>query len=870
MVRKDLGLIILFLIFVCALNCFASAESNNKTENVLGVMHASPDELKTWNDEYLNTQALDKPPITVPHGSINLLPFLDYTPVERDQGTCGDCWVWAATGAVEIAHTIKSGINNRLSIQYLNSNYDAGYGPGQGIKWACTGGYVNDFTKFYNSAQVVIPWSNTNAKYVDGDACDLYNNCPHTKMPANQISTIPNYQVRNLDSNRVDTTTVNQSDAINAIKYELYQNHPVHYSYTPIPEPDFSTFWNNKDESTIWYPDSYQNGVNAHALLIVGYDDTNSDPSKWYWLVLNSWGAPPNRPKGTYRLAMNMDYKKLSAGNYVHKFETINVNFQDNFGSVFVNSTPPGASIWVDGVNTSQITPTTLTNQTVGTHNVILKKTNYLDYSSTVTVNKGQTTSLYATLVPSPVSYGSIFIDSIPQGASIWIDGINTNQITPWTLSYQAIGSHYITLRKTGYLDYSSTVTVNQGQTTSLSAILVPVPVNFGSIFVDSSPEGASIRVDGFNSDQVTPATLTHQAVGMHDVSVLKTGYYKNSSSVNVTVGETTYAFFQLIPQLPGFIAASSVPTGAYIFIDGVNTNLITPNTTNGLSVGPHTLSILKSGFKLYCQAIEVQSNITTPVTAYLSKEYTNGSIHVDSSPQGALISLDGKDTGNLTPFFLFDIPIGEHTISLSKYGFKNVSQIAFVAPEDTTPVYLELKPEPMTGSLMISSFPPGAAISLDGINTGKLTPSTIENLNPGNHILNLTKYGYEIFSDQVLIIKGQYSSVNVNLEPELPSGVVAISSNPQGAFIMLDGMNTEEVTPYTFSNVLSGCHAITLTTSGYNQYNENILVTEDKATIVDAILIPVSRIIGGPLQSLFNPENANTPQSNGCQIHTV
>ncbi len=67
-------------------------------------------------------------PLIVPTGLKSLLPYLPYTPSERDQGVCDDCWVWAATGALEIDHNVESGINNRLSVQYFNSKYNSGTG----------------------------------------------------------------------------------------------------------------------------------------------------------------------------------------------------------------------------------------------------------------------------------------------------------------------------------------------------------------------------------------------------------------------------------------------------------------------------------------------------------------------------------------------------------------------------------------------------------------------------------------------------------------------------------------------------------------------------------------------------------------------
>ena len=41
--------------------------------------------------------------IPSPTTSLSLLDHLQYTPSERNQGYCGNCWVWAGTGIMEIA-----------------------------------------------------------------------------------------------------------------------------------------------------------------------------------------------------------------------------------------------------------------------------------------------------------------------------------------------------------------------------------------------------------------------------------------------------------------------------------------------------------------------------------------------------------------------------------------------------------------------------------------------------------------------------------------------------------------------------------------------------------------------------------------------
>ncbi len=81
-------------------------------------------------------------------------------------------------------------------------------------------------------------------------------------------------------------------------------------------------------------------------------------------------------------------------------------------GGIFVQSTPPGAQIWLEGTNTNKFTPDTVTNLDEGSHNITLKLSEYRDTTVSVQVTADQTTSRSVTLVSSLtlVSFGSVRI----------------------------------------------------------------------------------------------------------------------------------------------------------------------------------------------------------------------------------------------------------------------------------------------------------------------------------------------------------------------------------------------------------------------------------------------------------------------------
>src|SRR4030042_6799523 len=69
--------------------------------------------------------------------------------------------------------------------------------------------------------------------------------------------------------------------------------------------------------------------------------------------------------------------------------------------------------------------------------------------------------------------------------------------------------------------------------------------------------------------------------------------------------------------------------------------------------------------------------------------------------------------------------------------------------------------------------------------------------------------------------------------------GSIEITANPPGAKIFLDGMDTDYITPYTLSNVLTGTHTIQLTLTDYSNYTNTINVTAHQTAKLSINLIP-------------------------------
>jgi len=63
----------------------------------------------------------------------------------------------------------------------------------------------------------------------------------------------------------------------------------------------------------------------------------------------------------------------------------------DPKGNLFVSSVPSGAQIWINGVNSTKVTPDTLKDLSTGVKNVTLKLQDYSDTTFSVSVSENQT-----------------------------------------------------------------------------------------------------------------------------------------------------------------------------------------------------------------------------------------------------------------------------------------------------------------------------------------------------------------------------------------------------------------------------------------------------------------------------------------------
>ncbi|WP_456444850.1 PEGA domain-containing protein [Oceanithermus sp.] len=267
-------------------------------------------------------------------------------------------------------------------------------------------------------------------------------------------------------------------------------------------------------------------------------------------------------------------------------------------GTLAIESSPGGAKVFIDGAYRGR-TPLVLELRP-GMHDVELRLEGYEPYRARVQVRAGQTTRLSPRLVRT-VRTGTLFVDSSPQGAQVYVDGDPVGR-TPVQLALDE-GTHDVELRLEGYEPYRVRVQVRAGQTTRLSPRLVAV-VRTGTLEVTSTPDGAEVYVDGVYRGRTR--LLMELEAGMHDVEVRMDGYTSYRARVRVDPGATTRVFARLTAAKATLDL--SVNVDAQVFLDGY----FLGKTKNGrlvakVSPGNRELVVIAPGYHVYVETVRLE-----------------------------------------------------------------------------------------------------------------------------------------------------------------------------------------------------------------------------------------------------------------------
>jgi eukaryotic-like serine/threonine-protein kinase len=230
------------------------------------------------------------------------------------------------------------------------------------------------------------------------------------------------------------------------------------------------------------------------------------------------------------------------------------------------------------------------------------------------------------------------------------------------------------------------------------------------------------------------------------------------------------------------------------------------------------------------------------------------GQLSISSTPEGAQVRIDGRsDPGWITPYNMPGLTPGSHVITVMKPGFGTETRTLEVASGSKS--FLVVQLAALTASVSVGSEPAGAAVFIDGKDTGRVTPTQLSVDRPGNHSLTVKKQGYldetttaNLQSGQTfhfaptlralgnvgdIKIGGKFKKMFGGGGDTTGMGSVSVKTQPKGAQITVNSRMLDKGSPVEFY-LNPGTYVIDISAQGFKPIHRVVNVDKGGKTAID------------------------------------
>jgi len=640
---------------------------------------------------------------------------------------------------------------------------------------------------------------------------------------------------------------------------------PYRNVYEPEPrQGPMVITWYKADEGYV--PDYYagmrlvffaDTSINPDGIHAFGVADMHEcfDPEFWYFFQ-------PGLPTTT-----GLSVQSVS--------EIVIYSDEEPTGSIYATSTPPGAIVFIDGEETGDVTPCTLSGLETGSYAVRVEKEGFAQQDEKwVTVVANAVTEVEFNLTPETGSgdgsssggggdggsrNGSITITSVPMNASIYLDGNATEFRTDATLEDIPSGEHTIELVLPGYQNITRTVTVKGDECSLLDLVFENTTTGKtttanGRITVSSVPTNASIYLDGRETGFRTNATLEAVAAGEYTIALVMPGYQNVTRTVTVeesghitldlplspiggetrmnTTGRDRPVTGQPAPNNPIEAFIETVLTfvnGLFSFFGMGEGTIAPPKPESTITPSESAITPVPTGTPV----LPAQ----TPGETRNVKNHSGG-FYIDSYPPGMTILIDNKKLVWKTPQVVYGLREGLHTIQVEESepdrtrkdsGYQFEALPAWVYPDAVAPVFLDGLTTQRTKTVRIGSETyQGEKFTVNGFFPASTIPGDAGFEGAKSWITVFWNGTYRSHAIPLSIMTGETHMV----EPQNEDAVsISIDSSPNDAAVFIDGFSTGKTTPCRVDGLSPGQHRILVSMPGYLPAGDVITIPEGAET---------------------------------------
>jgi formylglycine-generating enzyme required for sulfatase activity len=202
--------------------------------------------------------------------------------------------------------------------------------------------------------------------------------------------------------------------------------------------------------------------------------------------------------------------------------------------------------------------------------------------------------------------------------------------------------------------------------------------------------------------------------------------------------------------------------------------------------------------------------------------------------PDGVEVSIDGEVVGT-TPLANLELAAGEHTLTFSRERYEPQQADIFIEGRQTTQE-LAVELLPAWAEVSISSTPPGATVSVDGVDVGS-TPLTAELLAGEREVL-VKLPAHKAWSDTLRIRAREDQTLPpIALEPA--DGLVLLRSTPSGASVTING-SYRGLTPLELTLPPTSTHQLVFFLNGYQEARRDLRTQAEGESSINVTLEPI------------------------------
>jgi len=298
-------------------------------------------------------------------------------------------------------------------------------------------------------------------------------------------------------------------------------------------------------------------------------------------------------------------------------------------------------------------------------------------------------------------------------------------------------GKHAIRVERDGYAPAQADVDVKDHNTDGVRFRLVKLP---GKLHIDTGGVAAVVSIDGAESARA-PGDI-EVPPGERTITLRAPRYLDYVAHLTIEGAGAKQTLTATLKPAWGTVEISTVPAGADIDIDGVNSG-VAPRTLEVPS-GVRRVEISSPGLKTWDSSIVVKAGeklTIGPVTL----GQPDAKLTLKSQPSGAEVTIAGTHRGK-TPLAV-DLPAGvAHEVVVDFPGYASWTRAVFADPGRE--IALDARLEEVVAAVTVQGDPQDAQLFIDGTERGR-TPQTTK-LAAIEHRIEVRKDGFIPFATAV------------------------------------------------------------------------------------------------------------------------